>query len=62
MNDQIKKFEPKNIFKFIGYKGSYYKILFYYDYQTEIALRLMNQQDEDCWIDRGSMVSDQCSK
>ncbi len=57
MKDQIKELEPKHIVRFPGYKGSYYECLFYYDYQAEIALKLMNQQDENCWIDRGSMVS-----
>jgi len=57
MNNQIKKLEPKHIVRFPGYKGSYYECLFYYDYQAETALKLMNQQDEVCWIDRGSMAS-----
>ena len=57
MNDQIKELEPKHIVRFPGYKGSYYECLFYYDYQAETALKLMNRQDENCWIDRGSMVS-----
>ena len=58
MNDPATELEPKSILRFSGFNGESYECVFYYDFQAEAALRMINLQDESSLIDPRSVINE----
>ncbi len=58
MIDQATELKSKSVLRFSGFNGEYYECVFYYDFQVEAALRIINLQDESSLIDPYSVINE----
>ncbi len=58
MSYQATELKPNSILRFLGDNGEIYECVFYYDFQTEAALRMISLQDGTSMIDRNSMINE----
>lgn len=58
MRDQATELKPKSILRCSGFNGESFECIFYYDFQTEAALRMINLQDESSLIDPHSVINE----
>ena len=58
MSCQATELKPDSILRFLGDNREFYECVFYYDFQTEAALRMINLQDGTSMIDPNSMINE----
>ena len=61
MSYQGTQLKPNSTLRFSGFNGEAYECIFYYDFQTEAALRLITMEKGPFLIDPGSVINDQKS-
>ncbi len=58
MSCQVTELKRNSTLRFSGFNGEAYECIFYYDFQTETALRLINMEKGAFLIDPGSVIYD----
>ena len=61
MSCQVTELKRNSTLRFSGFNGDAYECIFYYDFQTETALRLINMEKGAFLIDPSSVINDQRS-
>ena len=59
MNNFLEGSKPKTVLKFTGFNGKFYECVFFYDFQAEAALKMINQGDGLTMIDPTSVIKEE---
>lgn len=58
MNDPATELKPKSILRFSGFNGESYECVFYHEFQTEEALRMINLENGASLMDPSSVINE----